>query len=284
MQELIEQSAEIIAKAEEQFSPYAKVLMISGGNDSLTALSVCEQANVKLDALMHIHTGTGIQETTDFVRQLAEGRGYRYIEASAGTTFDEYVDRKGFHGKGTQAHALAYQLVKATNIRKAVSANIRQGKRNRPVFLLNGVRRDESDNRKRNYSGSYYDVDPGATSNIWINHIWHWDKPSCLEHLKAYEMPRNPVVGCLHRSAECMCGTMQSEEDRRMAAFFYPEWGKWLKRLDDHARRKHGWGWGENRPEWIGAMKAGQLGFSEDYFMPMCRECQSAQAIVSKGE
>jgi 3'-phosphoadenosine 5'-phosphosulfate sulfotransferase (PAPS reductase)/FAD synthetase len=275
----IEQSAEIVRKAVEQYQPYAVIAMFSGGNDSLTALRVAQAAGIKIDALAHIHTGTGVIETTQFVRSFAEREGLRYLEWSAGSKWEDRARERGFPGVGTDAHGIIYRILKATGIRALTSQHIRQGRRNRRILLLNGVRKDESTNRKRQYSGSYYDADPGAPSNIWVNHIWEWTKADCRGYIRETLTKPNPVTELVHRSAECMCGTMQSDEDRRLVSFFFPGWGKWLNRLEREVFTLHGWGWGVPMPEWVKQRKNGQLGMGDDFFMPMCRQCELAQPV-----
>lgn len=46
-------SREIIEKAIKDYQPYAIGLMLSGGNDSMTALHVARQLGVKIDFIMH---------------------------------------------------------------------------------------------------------------------------------------------------------------------------------------------------------------------------------------
>lgn len=268
MEYLLEQSKEIVLKAIEQYKPYAILVAFSGGSDSLTAYTVAKEIGVPLDGLVFVNTRTGIQETTMYVREFAEREGIRYLEGDAGPDYEHYVRRKGFWGKGVQAHSLAYQLLKATNLRKAISREIRQRKRNRRVLLINGVREEESANRKRNYAGGYYNADPGAKSNIWVNLLWHYTKKDCLSFLGDKGIELNPVVPLLHRSGECMCGTMQSEEDRRMASFFFPAWGRWLDSLEQEVKVEHPWGWGENMPKGFKQKKC----VSSD--MHMCVGCQ----------
>lgn len=270
---LLDLSKDVLQKANELYTPYATVMMFSGGTDSLTAYHVAKDCGVKIDALMHVNTGTGIHETTQFVRLFAEREGLRYIEADSTGKFDAYVMRKGFMGIGIGAHSFAYHLLK-TPFRGELSKHFRRGFRGRKILLLNGVRSQESDNRKRNYSGSYYDVDSGAKSNVWVNHIWDWTSSDCIAYLQEKLVKRNPVSECLGRSGECMCGTVQPSEARRKASELFPKWGSWLDALERASKDKFGWGWGDPIPAWFTKIKAGQLSLGGD-FMPMCRECDA---------
>src|SRR6478736_5964417 len=137
----IESSREIFNKAVLDYQPYAIGLMLSGGDDSMTALHVCKQLDIKLDFIMHGVTGTGIKQTHEFVLSVVSKEKAKYIEANAGTAFEDYVLRKGFFGVGEDAHTMSYHVLKWTAFRREISQNIRHRKRNRKILLINGARR-----------------------------------------------------------------------------------------------------------------------------------------------
>src|SRR5436189_1187930 len=258
-------SKEIIDKAIIDFKPYAIVLMLSGGDDSMTALTVAKCLDIPFTHIMHGVTGTGITETHDFVKQVVSKEKAVYIEANAGNAYINYVMRKGFFGSGMLAHSYSYHVLKIQHLRKAVSHYIRQNKRGRNILFVNGPRRSESDNRMKTMQ-SPYKHDPAQHRNIWVNIINDWHKPECLEFLNAEGIKRNPVSIQICRSGECMCGTMQSKADRIEAACIFPTWGKWLNDLEKIVKEKHGFGWGENMPKQV---NPNQL----DLFQPMCVGC-----------
>lgn len=258
----IASSSEIVKKAIEEFSPTHIVSMVSGGKDSAASDQVARELGLKIDFVIHGNTGCGIHETTEHVRNVY-GRLGEYVEADAGTAYEDYILRKGFFGKGIDAHGFAYRVLKATPFRKAVSREIRHGKRGVRVLLLNGARKDESENRKKNLK--LYRADPAAPGNIWVNIIHDWSEEDRDEYLKRCQTPINPVAVQLCRSGECMCGTMQTEQERMEAAALYPKWGKWLADLEKEAVRLHGFGWGQVAP------KSGKI--TPDQFMPMCKDC-----------
>lgn len=263
-----QRSQEIIEQAMSDYKPYAIVMMFSGGNDSLTAYHVARALDVPLTHFLHGVTGTGIPETTQFARQVGEQSGLCYIEANAGKLYEEHVWRKGFFGRGLQAHTYAYHQLKHKHFRKAISREIRQGQRGRNALLINGIRWQESQKRVR-LQGQPITVDD-TNRNIWVNIIHDWSVMDCTQFLADHQ--RNPVTELLHRSGECMCGTMQSQEQRKEAAFWFPHWGQWLDELEQAVKAKWGWGWGEPIPSWFSQAKAGQLFL--DGFMPMCQNCQ----------
>jgi len=255
-------SREILRQAIEEFSPTHIVSMVSGGKDSAASDQVARELGAKIDFVVHGNTRCGIPETTEFVRDVY-GRKGEYVEADAGTAYEDYVLRKGFFGKGVDAHGFAYRILKATPFRKVVSKEIRQRKRNVRVLLLNGARKDESENRKKNLK--LFRADPASPGNIWVNIIHDWSQEDRDEYLERCQTPINPVAKALCRSGECMCGTMQSAAERVEAATLYPNWGEWLTDLEKEAMRLHGFGWGDRAPK----SHPGQ----GELFQPMCKDC-----------
>ncbi len=267
MQSLLEQSKEIALVAIEKYKPSAVAVMFSGGNDSLTAYHVAKQLKLPLTHLVHGVTRTGISETTEFSRQIGQRSGLRYLEADAGDSFEEYVLRKGFYGIGVQAHVFAYHTLKAQPFRKVFSS-IRKRRRNFKILLLNGARIEESNNRRNNFT-SECNIDPGAKNNIWVNLLHHWRKEDCSNFLTDNSINRNPVTELLCRSGECLCGTMQSQEERKEAAFWFPKWGRWLYKLEEKVISKFPWGWGQKLPNSYRQELAGQT----NLFQPACQSC-----------
>lgn len=260
---LLARSAEIARAAIEQFRPTHIVSMVSGGKDSACSDQVARDLGLKIDFVVHGNTRCGIPETTQFVRQ-AYGALGDYVEADAGTAYEDYVLRKGFFGKGIAAHGFAYRVLKATPFRKAISASIRKRQRNVRVLLLNGARKDESTNRQKHLQVTR--ADPAAPGNLWVNLIHDVSQSERDTYLANRCTPINPVATQLCRSGECMCGTMQTHGERLEAAAMYPSWGRWVDELEAEARRRHGFGWGEPFPRRRSCNQA-------DLFQPMCSDC-----------
>lgn len=266
---LLLSSKEIIERAIKEYQPYAVVLMLSGGDDSITALHVTKQLGIKIDFIMHGVTGTGIQETHDFVKKVVAQQECKYIEANAGSSYVDYVLRKGFFGVGETAHTYSYHVLKWMHFRRETSLNIRHKKRNRNILFLNGARRQESENRMKTMANPIRRADGG--SNIWVNIINDWPDHSTVDFLDGNSIERNPVSKLLCRSGECMCGTMQTEGDGNEAAFHFPKWGEWWKGIRKAVSDKgFTWDWSEPMPKGIAMEKKGQL----NMFQPMCSGCK----------
>lgn len=258
----LESSVKILRETVEMFNPTHIVSMVSGGKDSAASDQVARELGINIDFVVHGNTRCGIPETTEFVRE-AYGKLSDYIEADAGTSYEDYVLRKGFFGKGISAHSFAYRILKATPFRKVISKAIRQGKRNVRVLLLNGARKDESENRKKHLQ--VWRQDPAQKGNIWVNLIHDWTQEDRDTYLDSRSTPINPVAKALCRSGECMCGTMQTKTERIEASVIYPKWGEWLNSLEKEVIEKHGFGWGETFPK-----KKKEI---QEDFQPMCKDC-----------
>lgn len=262
LDEAISQSAFYANIAIEWFAPTHIVTMVSGGNDSAACHALAVELGLPITMTIHGRTGCGIEATTDFVKS-TYGFDAPLEIADAGTAYEEYVMRKGFFGKGVDAHGFAYRILKADPFRKVVSKELRKGKRNVRVLLLNGAYKAESDNRAANLKRAR--SDPGAPMNTWFNLIHDWTPELRDEYLRTRNVPINPVAKALCRSGECMCGTMQTQAERIEAAAYDPEWGAMIDNLDAEARRLHGFGWGEIAPK--------KNPNQPDLFMPMCVGC-----------
>lgn len=257
-------SAAILRAAVDQYQPTHIVSMVSGGTDSAACHAVAEEIGVKVNLIMHGRTGCGIKQTQDHVEAYYGAKSPELVIADAGNAYEDYVLRKGFFGKGIDAHGFAYRVLKATPFRKAISSNIRHGKRDVRVLLLNGARKDESENRKKRLQVTRQD--PASPGNIWVNLIHNWTADDKAEYLESRAIPINPVAKALCRSGECMCGTMQTGLERAEAAAIYPEWGAWISRLEAEAKRLHGFGWGVTAPKKPDPRQI-------DMFQPMCSDC-----------
>lgn len=276
MNDQLKQSLEIYNEAMITFKPFAVIAMVSGGDDSMLLKYVLKELGIEVDFVMHGVTGTGIAETTDFVRQVVANSGDRYLEANAGDAYLKYVMRKGFFGQGNDAHALSYHVLKAQPFRTAVSHNIRMNKAGRFVLFLNGVRVDESDNRADKLGDKIFNIDPAMLKNVWVNILHWWTTKERDKYLADNNLLRNPVAIALGRSGECWCGTTQSQAAALHAAEHFPVWGKWWHNVRKEVTARFPWDWGQNINKYHHQEMNGQGNmFKEEPFMPMCVGCKS---------
>lgn len=254
-------SEERMAKVMADVNPTHIIATVSGGRDSAAEVQLALDMGIKIDLILHCRTGTGIPQTTQHVVDYYGNLGPDFVMADAGTAYEAYVMRKGFFGVGRQAHNFSYRILKADPMRKAISREIRKGKRGVRTLLLNGARALESDNRAKNLKETRLDK-----GNLWVNLIHDWSAADRDRFLCLRNTPINPVAIQLCRSGECMCGTMQTLQTRGEAAAIYPDWGAWLDDLDRRGKAKHGWGWGEVMPKPVDGRQI-------DMFQPLCIGC-----------
>lgn len=273
MEEKLKFSKETLNKAIKDYKPQAIVCMFSGGDDSLTAYHVSKELGISFDFVIHGNTRTGIPKTFDFVQKEIERNNDKLLVADAGDAYEKYVRRKGFFGKGIQAHTFSYHILKKEHFEKTVSRYIRKRQRNFPILFINGGRRQESTNRMITMKEAIK-VPKGKKNDIWVNVINEWTNHDCKEYLNDRGIKRAPVSVELCKSGECMCGTMQTHEERREASFLFPEWGKWLDNLEKEVMQKFPWRWGEGINKQHLAEKNGQTNFLKDSFQPMCQDCK----------
>lgn len=273
LDERLKEALEIVQKAIIDHNPYAICLMLSGGDDSITALKVALMLGVKINFIIHGNTGTGLKDVRKYVHSVAELTNIKIIEANAGTAYEDYVKRKGFFGVGSTAHSFAYHILKVNSFDKAISKYIRKGIAGRKIILLNGVRVEESENRADNFGDNPYREYHG---NIWVNIIHWFSKKECLYLLEAESFKRSPVAIHLGRSGECNCGTMQDEAGRIACAQYGPEWGEWMKSLRKYAITHFGWDINQN-PNKKRMQEIRHEVSKIETFQPMCVGCKAQQ-------
>lgn len=276
LKDALESSREIISKALKDNPCYKIIVLVSGGDDSLTALQVARYLNVPIDYILHGKTGTGVKEVFDFVQALPTN-SEELIIADAKDKYQERVLSKGFYGKGKTAHFFSYNDLKDKPFNFAISKHIKQGKRGRRVMLINGARQSESKRRKQTCKNPIR-VDK-HTSNVWVNIINYWSKEDCLEFLESQNIDRSPVSKCLGRSGECNCGTFANRNELiELKDHFKPTYD-FLINLENQAI-KNGflWKWSEKSPtgnKFEKMEKLGQINIFTPMFTPMCVGCES---------
>jgi 3'-phosphoadenosine 5'-phosphosulfate sulfotransferase (PAPS reductase)/FAD synthetase len=248
----------IIDRARAEFGPIVRsFLMVSGGNDSMVVLDACAWA---ADEVVHINTGCGIPQTTEFVRRIVpEWSGFELTELHPPLSFrDVVLDGKLFGGfPGPGAHAFIYTRLKE----RAVEALLRdrRTKHGQRFMLLTGIRNDES--RRRMGYASPIDRKGGQ---VWVNPLMRWTNALMAEYRAEVALPVNEVTKHLHMSGECLCGAFARPGEKEEVGFFYPEWRAYIEEIEAEAvaRGLPNCVWGE-RPAKKGQAVAG----------PMCASC-----------
>lgn len=116
MEDLIGQAAETIRKAVEEYMPAKVYCLISGGNDSSVASHLAASYGPRVDGLVHINTGIGIEDTREFVREYARYLQLPLTEKHPPRTYEELVLEYGFPGPA--AHRYMYSWLKERPLRQ----------------------------------------------------------------------------------------------------------------------------------------------------------------------
>jgi len=267
---LLQQSRRTIEHAINQYQPKAIAMMFSGGDDSLTAYHVLKQLGYTPDCVIFGNTRTGIPKTAQFIESEVSRNNDKLVIADAGSSYERYVRRKGFFGKGHTAHNFSYHVLKKEHFEKAVSRHLRKKRKNYPILFVNGARRQESQNRMVSMKEATQ-VSKSKPNDIWCNIINEWTDHQCKAFPEENGIQRNPVSIELCKSGECMCGTMQSQADRELASYLFPDWGRWLDKLEQEVVKKFPWKWGQGISKQHLAEQEGQLNWIDT---PMCQDCK----------
>jgi 3'-phosphoadenosine 5'-phosphosulfate sulfotransferase (PAPS reductase)/FAD synthetase len=242
--ELLEESFAVLSEAYDTHKPRASFALFSGGHDSLTATAVAfewaERAGVELKAA-HINTGTGVPQTSEFVREVCRDQGWELLEFSPPVPYEEIVMEYGFPGPAQ--HGLMYQRLKERCLRQLVRQH-KQEMKDR-IMLVTGVRSEESVRRMRHVERIQRE---GA--QVWAADIWNWTKRDCNRELERRGLPRNPVVDLIHMSGECLCGAFARPGELKELEMWFPEVAERIKALQIkvEAAGLRGCVWGQRPP------------------------------------
>lgn len=218
----------IIDEAIERHSPVALFAAFSGGHDSLTSTSIAMKHPL-VEAVVHINTGIGIEQTRDFVRSTCTEQNWPLIELHPpdGHSYEDIVLEKGFPGPA--GHLYVYTRLKERALR-VLSRRYKTKKGDR-IAVITGVRTEESTRRMGH-------VDPIAVDGdrVWIAPIHDWSKIDCNRHISELGLPRNEVVDKIHMSGECLCGAFAKPNEIAELEFWFPEVAGYLHRLEHEVR------------------------------------------------
>ena len=251
-----------ITEAIAEYDPIKVYVLVSGGNDSSVVAHLAAQFGPRLDALVHINTGIGVEETREFVRSYAQWMEMPLIEKHSPRSYEDLVMQYGFPGPA--AHRYMYVWLKERPLRE-VRREAQQGK-NRRVMFITGVRSSESQRRMGH-------VEPiqRLDNMVWVAPIRSFDFKDIWAYKAEHELPNNEVVAHLHMSGECLCGAFAKPQELEWLEVVYPEVAR---RIRDLEKRAHYAGlkschWGPPSSKQIREAPG-----------PLCSDCVYTQADV----
>nr|WTC12495.1 phosphoadenosine phosphosulfate reductase family protein [Streptomyces anthocyanicus] len=291
LDEAIARSHEILDEALAIYPETASVFWLSsGGGDSG---NLGHLLRGRYDAVLHVNTGTGIPETTQYVRDVAAAWGdvlhvlspknsyedlvLGRVIASTGPNAGKRAIWKGFPGPA--GHKVMYRHLKDEPLMRFRREFLGDQKRlpraeRRRVIYLGGMRWGESDKRFRNAEA----IDADG-SIVWVSPLVHWTDAHMREYRARHRcqqdhehakhrlcfdgaLPLNEVTEHIHMSGECLCGAYAKPGELDEVEFFYPETAQKLRSLERQAEAAGipACRWGQKPPgESAGPTPAGRL-------------------------
>ncbi|GIH27939.1 hypothetical protein Aph01nite_62490 [Acrocarpospora phusangensis] len=248
LDQAIARSHELIAEALDRYPIVARQALVSGGNDSSILLHLVRDYldSSAHDSVVHVNTGTGIPETTQYVRDLAAAWSLPLRELHPRDSYEDLVlgriiartgknagQRQVWKGfPGPAGHGVMYRRLKDEPLQRNRASIIGTHGRSRKVLYLAGMRWGESDQRFRNAS----EIDPQG-GIIWVSPIVHWTNEQMAEYRRRYLVPRNEVAAHLHMSGECLCGAYAKPGELDEIEFFYPRVAYRIRSLEQQVKQ-----------------------------------------------
>lgn len=257
--------------------------LFSGGHDSLTSTYAAMSRGIA-DAVVHVNTGIGIDETREFVRQTCRDQGWPLYEIHPPTTYDALCLTRGWtraadnsgdrlYGlPGPGMHPIAYRMLKE----RALAAFARRMKTRRGpegLIYVTGVRREESRVRMGRVERWRVDKKKGWS---WLAPNFDWTKGDVNDLIDRRGLPRNPVVDTLHMSGECLCGTYAAPAERDEIRLWYPAADARISALETRVRAAGhiACRWGKRPPN----VHRFQLAFDIEDEQMLCQSCATKMA------
>lgn len=221
----------------------ATVVLFSGGNDSTTLAHLFRR---DVDYFAHANTTIGIEDTRDFVRNVAEEFGVPLIERKPPRESDQYralVLDRGFPGPAM--HFKMFQRLKERALEQIQRELVSNPRKERVVFIA-GRRRDESARRWQ------VPAMERRGSRVYVSPLVNWTKLDLNTYrLIAGDVPRNKASDLIHMSGECLCGAFAAPGERDEIDQWFPlalaevrELEALIADRDDIPEHRKTWGWG----------------------------------------
>ena len=142
-QRLLDEAVTTIATAITEHEPIRVYALVSGGNDSTVMAHLAARFGARCDAIAHINTGIGVEQTRGYVREFARWLAIPFIEKHAPRSYEDLVMQYGFPGPA--AHRYMYVWLKERALRE-LRREAQRGQSHRVMFIT-GVRQSESRRR-----------------------------------------------------------------------------------------------------------------------------------------
>jgi 3'-phosphoadenosine 5'-phosphosulfate sulfotransferase (PAPS reductase)/FAD synthetase len=238
------------------------VALVSGGHDSTTAASVAVEVAPKIDALVYLDTGTGLDAAREYLAELADHLGIQLWTLRTHENYEDWVSDKGFPGAGM--HSIAYRKLKERQLQKLATIV-----GNQQLVFWTGVRSQESSRRMQHVER----VDE-LDRYMFVSPIHDWSNEDCREYIDDNDLPKADYWNALGRSVDCFCGCFASREELiDLDAAGYEEHSEWIRSLeseivDDFGQ--HG-RWAHSS---MGTSDFGKADVEDGRQMTLCSDCK----------
>lgn len=271
----------------------AVAVLFSGGNDS-TTLAHWTVRNGLASHAVHAHTGIGIEQTRQFVRDTCAAWGLPLIEkrTPAGETYRDMVlgqikARKkegtpypgGF--PGPTGHFMMYQRLKERALDAAKHDLGIVGSTTERAVYVAGRRRQESRRRSGGSGTPPVPMHERKRNVVWVSPFVFWTKLDLNAYRARYDVPRNEVADLIHMSGECLCGAYAAPGELEMIREWFPEVVAEIHALEDEARAA---GIPEPFCRWGHGKKTMFRGFKgQEGSGPLCQACDLRREQLNLG-
>lgn len=250
----------ILAEAIEKYDPAFVFALFSGGHDSLCSTTIASE-HPRFSGCVYVNTGTGIPQTTDFVRETCARNGWPLKEYSPpkGSTYRELVLKHGFPGPGS--HSFMY-----INLKERALRQLKREHRPTPrakLMFVTGVRQQESARRM----GHVEEVRVEGRE-VWVAPLTYWGPIEKHAFIESRGLPRNQVVEVLCMSGECLCGAFARPGEIKQIEQFYPATAAAIHALERDVAA-------QGKPAVWGTRPPGSKRREEKRQLALCYSCES---------
>lgn len=192
----------------------AVYVMFSGGDDS-TTLAWLASHHPMFKGVVFANTLTGDKETVTYVRETAQTQGWAYHETKPNMNerFPGLLATRGVMGPAMHPMVFGYLKGKPWDRKRTELAKL-NGCRREDILFLTGVRREESEKRKREVNLiKEYRYKNGKLKSVWGSPLYDWTRGDLECFFDAGKIERNPHAYAFGASRECGCKTAEGAQD-----------------------------------------------------------------------
>lgn len=271
-------SQELWERVQKDYSPYAVLVGLTTGGDSLLAFHIA-RGLTNIDVAFTCNTTIGAIETLHNCQKVCEKYHTKWIckappygeKKENEDTYFELVKQHGFPGKTKTAHKWMYRYLKDHTIQSIVSS-IKQRKW-RPIVIISGARRHESIRR----FGTSKDITV-QNGVIWVNIINEWTDSECHAFSvdNKIDSQRSIISQIMGISGECFCGTYAQKNELSEIKIASPSTYNKIIFIQNWLRENTNmtWGWEESPPKRWTLEKQGQTNMFSPQML-MCSTCMN---------